>query len=60
MNGANKLLDDRYLKEQKATAEGILNQATQNQKEIVKNCIDLAFLQGMKVGMEEARKIQQL
>lgn len=51
------ITDNEYLKKQKATAESILQQATKQQVEIVKNCMDLSFLQGVKVGMEEARKI---
>ena len=51
------LTDNEYLKKQKAVAESILQQATKQQVEIVKNCIALAYLEGVKVGMEEARKI---
>lgn len=51
------LTDNEYLKKQKATVESILQQATKEQIKIVKNCMDLSFLQGVKVGMEESRKI---
>lgn len=51
------ITDNEYLKKQKAVAESILQQATKEQVQIVKNCMDLSFLQGVKVGMEEARKI---
>lgn len=51
------LTDNKYLKEQKAVAGSVLQQATKQQVEIVKNCMDLSFLEGVTVGMEEARKI---
>jgi len=51
------MLDNKYLKDQKNVAASILRQATKQQIEIVKNCIELAFLEGVKVGLEEAKKI---
>lgn len=51
------ITNNQKLKEQKVIAETILQQATKNQIAIVKNCIEIAYLEGVKVGLEESEKI---
>ena len=53
----NILTKNKRVAEQKVIARGILQQATDTQKNIVDICIDQAYLEGIKVGLEEAKKI---
>jgi hypothetical protein len=48
---------NRFLTEQKINANSVLHQATKNQKAVVEKCIELSYLEGIKVGLEEAKKI---
>ncbi len=46
--------DNKCLKEQKAVAKIVLRP---EQSKIIENCLDTVFLEGMRVGLEEGKKI---